>query len=116
MIKIIGDKGEGAGKIVNLAIEKLRESEPESICFLLDDTGEFYPLTEKYQGVTINVSAAYKPFQENVLSKIDRSNFFRFLFEVNGNCSHEAIEEYAKELQGILGRKVYVLYKTVTEI
>ena len=123
MIRITGNGGEGAGLLTNLAIEKLLETQPQCLCFLIDDTTEFSPLINKLQGVNVKVSpgflSTYEEYTEYVISRLDKGkNFFRFIFdydEYHFENKLETIEKFANILETLYHRKVFLIYKSVYE-
>lgn len=144
MIKITGDRGEGAGLLTNLAIEKLLETQlenfPHCLCFLIDDSGEFSPLVQKLQGINIDLcnilyitsNAQHDISKKNIQEisqdreeKLDyfdyvkgllsNKRFFRFI--VDWDCKNEfyRIEKLANEIQNEYHLKVFIIHKSVNK-
>ncbi|WP_307993029.1 hypothetical protein [uncultured Clostridium sp.] len=118
MIKIIGKPGYGASFFTNLAIEKLLETSSDYICILIDMADEFLPLIKKMKGIDINgePGASHLKYEEYILSRLDKENFFRINLFVFNNCliqnEIEKIELLEKSLQSKIDKQVMVIYKT----
>ena len=121
MIEIKGLRGEGAGLLTNLAIEKLLEVHPDCICFLIDDTTEFNPLAEKLNAVDIHISPGYKLYTYKAYSEYvadntrKDKNFFRFILadypEEHKEVNINLINILAEDIAEIFYKKVFVIYK-----
>ncbi|CAK7075642.1 hypothetical protein [Tissierella sp.] len=117
MIRITGNRGEGAGLLTNLAIEKLLETRSNKICFLIDDTTEFLPLVDKLKGIDVHISegyttSTYKEYTEYVEARLNKGNFFRFIISYGFESEIENIERFANELQEKHNVWVFVIYKS----
>lgn len=120
MIKIIGDRGEGAGLLTNLAVEKLLETHPQSVCFLIDDSGEFYDLTTKLKCVDVHISPAYsmssyEEYKDYVIDKIYTERFFRFITDYKDEAEAENIEKLANEVRSRYNIRTFVIKKSVND-
>jgi len=135
MIRITGNKGEGAGLFVNIAVKKLLENHleqfPNCLCFLIDDSTEFYPLVQELQGVNIDLSGWIYPtpdwpkdmvreiergrfdYSSYVLSLINKKKFFRFIVDWDCEDEFSNIERLANEIQNKYHLKVFVIHKSV---
>lgn len=118
MIRIIGNRGEGAGLLTNLAIEKILETQTTCLCFLIDYTSEFTPLVDKLNGITIHVSEDNKEYAEHLLSRLGEGNFFRFLLNISSEYLEyelQEIEKLVSKIKTMYSGKVYLIYKTVND-
>jgi len=123
MIKITGNRGEGAGLLTNLAIEKFLETSSNSnkVCFLIDDSGEFLPLVDKFKGIDVYIDGIYESEYSEILltytkyveEKLYKTNFFRFVLNWEDKKEIRNIEKFAKELQEKYNLWIFVIYKTV---
>lgn len=113
MIKILGKPGYGASFITNLAIEKLLETNPNTICILVDITGEFLPIVRKMHGIDVDVDS--EQYEKYICEQVDKENFFRInlhLFDTSLiNNKLKKIEELELILQSKFNKKVFVIYK-----
>lgn len=118
IIKISGERGEGAGFLTNLAIEKLLETYPNCICFLIDDTSEFLPLINKLKGIDVNIAPGYmslENYQEYLNERLGKHNFFRILYpyhEYKLEDIENSLANFADKLRHIYNRRVFVIYKS----
>lgn len=121
MIKISGKRGEGAGLLTNLAIEKLLETHSDSLCFLIDNTSEFVSLSEKLKGIDIYVSPAYfsgyDDYKKYVISKLSKGTFFRFVIEYGQEYEYQVrdIEKLAEEIRIKYNIRIFEIYKLITD-
>lgn len=125
MIKIRGDRGEGAGILTNLAIEKLLEVSQNSnkICFLIDDSGKFFTLSDRFKGISICTDGTYKSkysettltYKDYVEEKIHSTKLFRFVIDWKDEEKMKNIEGFAKESQEKYNLWVFVIHKSVND-
>lgn len=111
MILITGAGGEGSGLVANLAIERILADILNACVIILDDTGEFFPLKEKVNGVRLFVGDARKPLNEQIaLSKPTR--FFQIVFDVPMEQSLHKVKKLELELSA-QGKWVFVIFKSL---